>query len=258
MSSDRAFGLIGGDRIRRTAIPRPDPDVVRRFLDLPDMAGLVARAMDRIGLTSTIPAHELAPLTPGKRVVGPAITIRNVPSRHAPLYGWQQEIDTQLGEREAYYLAEPGDVLVVDSGGRMLASSLGPNSAALALSRGLAGAIVDGVVTGPAGIRGHDFPVWCRGGTTLTGHYRNDTAEINGVVACGPAQVAPGDLVVADDSGVSIVAAAHITLILETSLRLAEKGRALADAVSAKAPPGTIREALKSLMKDDGSPRLKL
>jgi regulator of RNase E activity RraA len=130
----------------------------------------------------------------------------------------------------------------------MLASNLGTNSAALARSREIIGAIVDGPVTGVAGIRGHDFPVWCRGGTTVTGHYRVETVEINGTVACGGVQVSPGDLVVADDSGVTIVPGDLVGEVLEGSLRLAEKGRAMASAVTDGAQPGQIRETLRRLM----------
>jgi 4-hydroxy-4-methyl-2-oxoglutarate aldolase len=250
-SDNELLGLIPKERIVIRDIPRPDPQIVQAFLDLPDMAGLVARAMDRYGVQGSIPAHELSPLTPGKRVVGPAITVRNVPSRFVPLYGWQEGKDTQLGEREAYYLAESGDVIVIDSGGRKLCSNLGPNSSAMARSRGILGAIVDGPVTGVAGIRANDFPVWCRGGTTLTGHHRVDTIEINGIVACGNLQVRPGDLVVADDSGITIVPAEQIKFILQAAQALAVKGRALAQAVESGSEPNEVRKTFRKLIVDD-------
>lgn len=208
----------------KSEFPRPSGEVVREFLDLPDMAGLVARAMDRMGIVGTIPASVLAPLSAGRRVVGPALTIRNVPSLHVPAYAWRHDLESRLGEREAYAIAQPGDVVVIDSGGRMIASNLGPNSAAHARSRGIVGAIVDGPVTGVAGIREQEFPVWCRGATTVTGHHRNDTIEINGVVACANLQVSPGDLIVADDSGVTVVPADLIRPVLEASRELAPTG----------------------------------
>lgn len=248
---EHLLGLIPEERITQFEIPRPSNETVQTFLDFPDMAGLVSRAMDRLGIVGSIPAHVLTPLTPGKRIVGPAITVRNVPARYPPYYGWQEELDTQLGEREAYYLAEPGDVVVIDSGGRTVCSNLGPNSAVMARSHGIVGAVVDGVVTGPEGIRQGDFPVWCRGGTTVTGHHRVETIEINGIIACGVVQVRAGDLIVADDSGISIVPEQRLMEVLEASRALAVKGRALADAVEAGKSPEDIRQTFQRLIMSD-------
>lgn len=250
MEPDDLLGLIPAERIRTSAVARPAPTTVQAFLDLPDMAGLVARALDRLGIVGAIPAHVLAPLAPGQRLVGPAVTVRNVPSRLAPYAGWQAAHDSQLGEREAYFVAQTGDVIVIDSGGRMLCSNLGPNSAALARARGLAGAIVDGPVTGPAGIRAAELPVWCRGGTTLTGHQRVDTVEINGLIACAGVQVAPGDLIVADDSGISVVPEPRIAAVLALAEQLAQKVRALAQASRQGADAVTFRRTLEGLTVD--------
>lgn len=254
MEAHDLLGLIPAERIVKTTIARPAPEVVQAFLQLPDMAGLVARAMDRLGIVGAIPAHLLSPLSPGMRMVGPAITVRNVPSRWTPLNGWQQQRASQLGEREAYYVARPGDVIVIDSGGRMLCSNLGPNSAALARTRGVVGVIVDGPVTGVAGIRASELPVWCRGGTTMTGHHRVDTVEINGLIACAEVQVAPGDIVVADDSGVSIVPEPQVVEVLSLATRLAEKVRALAESVAHGADVAVFRATLQDRSIDVREP----
>jgi regulator of RNase E activity RraA len=249
--SKASLGLLSKEQIVKFEIPRPSKDIIEAYLELPDMAGLVSRSMDRCAIIGSIPAHTLSPLTPGLRIVGPAITVRNIPSRHAPYYGWEEKINTKLGEREAYYVAKPGDVIVIDSGGRMVCSNLGPNSSAMALSLGLAGAIVDGPVTGPAGIRENGFPVWCRGGTTTTGHHRVDTIEINGVIACANVQVRPGDLVIADDSGISIVPENSIQDVLDLAQSLAVKGRALATAISKGSDANAVRAAFQKLIVDD-------
>jgi regulator of RNase E activity RraA len=243
--------MTAKDRVLKRDIPRPSRNIVESFLELRDMAGLVSRAMDRMGLVGSIPAHALMPIQPGKRIVGPAVTVRNVPARFAPFYAWDREMDSLLGEREAYFVAAEGDIVVIDSGGRMLSSNLGPNSVAMAKRRGIAGVIVDGPVTGVAGIRSEDFPVWCRGGTTVTGHHRVETIEINGVISCVGAQVAPGDLVVADDSGVSVVPCGLVEQVLEKSLGLARKGRVLAEAISRGAGASEVSEAFKNLTLHD-------
>jgi 4-hydroxy-4-methyl-2-oxoglutarate aldolase len=198
-------GIIPPDRIRTLRIRRPSRASIEAFRELADLAGLVARALDRLGVVGAIPAEAIGPLRPGQRAVGPAITVRNVPDRLAPYRKWREREPSWLGEREAYFVARPGDVIVIDGGGRMSASNMGGQSARAALGRGLAGSIVDGPITGVAKIVASKFPVWTRGVTTLTGHHRVETIEINGIVCCGGVQVCPGDLVVADDQGVAIV-----------------------------------------------------
>lgn len=114
---DGLLGLIARERIRQLDMSRPASSVIESFLALNDMAGLVARTLDRMGIVGSIPAYVLSPLSPGAKVVGPAVTVRNVPAKFVPLYEVQQGLDTQMGEREAYFVARTGDVIVVDGGG---------------------------------------------------------------------------------------------------------------------------------------------
>lgn len=200
-------GLIPPDRIRRRDIVRPPAALVQKFLELDDLAGMVSRVLDRLGIVGAIPGHDLSPVAVGQRVVGPAITVRNVPGRLAPHRAWRERQPSQMGEREAYFVARPGDVIVIDGGGRMGASNMGGNSAKAALDRGCAATIVDGPVTGIGAIQSLAYPVWCRGVTTVTGNHRVETIEINGIVSCGGVQVQPGDLVCADNQGIAIVPA---------------------------------------------------
>jgi 4-hydroxy-4-methyl-2-oxoglutarate aldolase len=198
-------GIIPRDRIRTVDIRRPAAALVARFQQLEDVAGLVSRALDQLGLAGAIPAYVLAPIAPGQRLAGPAITVRNVPDRFVPYRKWERRDPSGMGERESYFVARPGDVIVIDGGGRTDASNLGAHSARAARQMGCAGAVVDGLVTGVAGIVASGYPVWSRGATTITGNHRVETMEVNGVICCGGAQVRPGDLVVADDQGTAIV-----------------------------------------------------
>jgi hypothetical protein len=61
--------------------------------------------MDSLGISGTILGRTLAPVTPGGSVVGPAITLRNLPEREVPYQRWQRGEKTLLGEREAFFLA---------------------------------------------------------------------------------------------------------------------------------------------------------
>jgi regulator of RNase E activity RraA len=64
---------------------------------------------------------------------------------------------------------------------------------------------VDAGVRDIQDIRGLDYPVWSRGITPITGKFRFEALEINGPVVCAGVSVHPGDLVVADDTGVVII-----------------------------------------------------
>ena len=231
-------------------IPRPPAKLVAQFLTLEDLAGLVSRALDRLGVAGAIPAHEIAPLVPGHRIAGPAITVRNVPDRHVPHAKWQRGEASLMAEREAYFLARRGDVVVIDGGARMSASNMGGHSARAALDRGCAATIVDGPVTGSDAIRRMGYPVWARGSTTITGNHRVETIEINGVICCGGVQVQPGDLVIADDQGIAIVPQ---DLVPEVWKLCAEQTRALR-ALKKSHRPGSA-EYMRRFMKRVGQGR---
>ena len=63
--------------------------------------------------------------------------------------------------------------------------------------------------------RSIDYPVWASEITPVTGKWRLETVEINGEIQMGGVRVNPGDLVVADDTGVCFVPRADIMHVLE-------------------------------------------
>jgi regulator of RNase E activity RraA len=250
MTQKELLGVIPRERIRILEIKRPSKEIIEEYLKVKDMSGSAARALDLFGIWGAINTAALKPLIEGKSVVGPAITCRDVPSRIVRYYGiLNREPSYQKGESEAYFVGEPGDVIVIDSGGQTIASNMGGGSAALAKARGIAGSIVDGLCTGVPGIRAVDYPVWCRGGTPNTGHHRLETVEINGTIACAGVQVQPGDLIVADDSGVTVVPSKMIEDVLDIMKRKA--GRAM-ELVKMGAKPSEIGKDLAQRGRDDG------
>lgn len=54
-------------------------------------------------------------------------------------------------------------------------------------------------------IRDKQYPVWSAHVTPKSGKYRIEAAEINGPVTIAGVQVIPGDLIVADDTGIVVV-----------------------------------------------------
>jgi regulator of RNase E activity RraA len=97
---------------------------------------------------------------------------------------------------------------------------MGGQSATIARRQGFVGAIVDGTVRDPEQYRGMGWPVWCRGFTPITGKYRMQTVEVNGVVQVCDIQVKPGDLVCADEAGVAVVPRERAAELLEVARKI--------------------------------------
>lgn len=204
-------GKIARERIISIDIPRPDPAVVAAFLALTDLAGTVSDAMDELGIHGAVPAAKLQPMLPGARMVGPALTVRNIMQATPPTLGAQARQSKQA-DIEAHNLAKPGDVLVIE--GVEHISSLGGNSANVGKRQGEAGAIVDGATRDVATARGINYPVWARGVSLITGKWRVETVAINGPVQICGVPVNAGDLVIADNNGVCFVPRVRIPEVL--------------------------------------------
>lgn len=183
-----------GNRIKCT-MDRPSPELVKR-------AGLVPTpnlgdSMNRVRCLSSA----LRPYgRPGLRAVGPAFTVKC-------------RIADNLMLHKAIDLAQPGDVIVVDAGGESPHAVTGELMVAHMFLRGIAGLIIDGPIRDPQGIAEVGLPVWARG-VTPAGPYKDGPGEIGFPISCTGVAVNPGDLVVADDSGVAIIPLAEAEAIV--------------------------------------------
>ena len=180
-----------------------------------DLASTVSDALDQFGVGGAIPAHILRPVGLGQRICGPAITIRYVPVGGSPGALYARDARPLLADRDLYQIGEARDVAVFDSGGARDISVMGGLSATWARRVGIEGCIVDGGIRDIDYIREIALPVWSSGRTPITGRHRMEAVEINGTVAIAGAQVRPGDLIVADGSGVCVVPAEWIERVLE-------------------------------------------
>ena len=149
------------------AAPGPRPAAALRRAGRPERRRLGCAGPAR--LQGAVPASALAPTLPGRRLVGQAVTVRNVP-RADSVAAAAASGKGMMGEHEAYNLAEPGDVVVIE--GLPGVSNLGGQSAAVASRSGCAGAIVDGGHRDPDASRELGFPIWSRGPTPITGKWR--------------------------------------------------------------------------------------
>lgn len=105
-----------------------------------------------------------------------------------------------LAVHRAVAEAEPGEMLIIDGGG-VLVAYLGDVLAEAAVARGVLGAVVDGGIRDLAALAELPFPVWARA-SAITGASKLNPGRVNENVICGGVAIAPGDWVVADADGV--------------------------------------------------------
>jgi 4-hydroxy-4-methyl-2-oxoglutarate aldolase len=234
---DRRFGLVGDDQIRQVDIERPDPEIIAAFQAIEDVSSMVSDAMDHLGIGARVAGSELRPLVTGQRVCGPAITIRYA-QHGGDVSGIRARGDrSRLGERDMYAVGQPGDIGMFDCGGVILGSVMGSISARWARRLGIAGCVVDGAVRDVEGIEAEGVQVWSRGVTPMSGNFRMSAIEVNGTVAIAGMTVRPGDLIVADGTGVCVVPIEHVAAVAAEIIDIQAGEQAVIDAIDAGVAP---------------------
>ena len=146
--------------------------------------------------------------TPIPRIAGKAYTVKCHPGDNLMLHA-------------AIYRAEPGTIIVVESGTLDYAVS-GGNVCAIAQKRGIAGFIVDGVIRDVAEVREAQFPVFARGIMPKPG-VKENLGTLNEPINCGGVKVHPGDVVVADEEGIAVIPAAQLDSVYKIALASTQK-----------------------------------
>jgi 4-hydroxy-4-methyl-2-oxoglutarate aldolase len=153
-----------------------------------------------------VPTSAIAPRHKAEAtIIGHAVTIRYLPERGHLLHPGHAESVPRLAHHVVFRLAKPGDVMVVDAVGCGEISVMGGLAAEGAMRAHLSGVVVDGAVRDVDEIRFSQLPVWSRYVTPITGKARLEAIAINSPIQCGGVQVQPGDLVMADASGICFV-----------------------------------------------------
>ncbi len=161
--------------------------------------------------------------TPGKVVVGPALTLQFMPKREDQ-YGEGEYVDPeQQLHRHVLYHTQPGDVVVVDARGDLNSGVFGEMMLTYFKGRGGAGVIIDGCIRDYPKAKDLGLGLWLRG-VTPNFHTQTDIFPfaVNVPVACGNTLVMPGDIIVADDDGVVVVPMKLAPQLLEKASAHAE------------------------------------
>ena len=194
---------------------RPDPklmDQLREVTRCYSASCVFADVQQRGGVMHS----SLKPIFNGK-AVGTAVTVKLSPGDlQDPLL--------------ALHLAQPGDVVVVDAGGESETSVFGGLMGSLFKNRGVQGAIIDGACRDTDELRDIGFIVFSRAVTARGTHTmfsgRKTDMQVNVPVSCGGVLVQPGDVVVADEIGITVVPGAEIERVLVAAREQAQREEA--------------------------------
>lgn len=167
--------------------------IVERLLKLDTCA--VSDGMDRLGLMGA--TYGVRPMWPCPKIVGRAVTMKIKP---VGLDKPKQHLGTLPIDA-----AQPGDVIVIDNGGRPDTSCWGGLLALAAKIKGISGVVIDGACRDIDESRDVGFPVYARGAVPMTARGRVMQETYNQEIEFAGVQVHPGDLVIADGSGVVII-----------------------------------------------------
>jgi len=140
----------------------------------------------------------------GGNLVGPAFTLRNIPSRE-DLDQLSAFENPEHPQRKAIESVPPGHVLVIDSRGETRVASGGQILTTRLRVRGAAGLVSDGPMRDSGPISLMDFPVYCAGGSAPLNLIHHHAIDLNVPIGCGGVAVYPGDIIVGDDEGVVVI-----------------------------------------------------
>ncbi len=141
----------------------------------------------------------IQPLTPGRRIVSRAVTVRFLPARADAMA--EKPGGEESPEYAAFELAGPGDVIVMEAM-RTKVMSIGGDIKFLRLKqRGIDGLVCDGGVRDMHVVKDYGLSIWAYGNTSNLGTRVGTPYSTNDAVNCDGVLVRPGDYVVADDDG---------------------------------------------------------
>ncbi len=181
-----------GSFMTEIRLDRPPGALVARAAGL--ATSTLSNALDDAGLHANV-MPTIKAVAPGMRFAGPALTVREVTGA----YGGFTSADFKVGAM--IDAAEAGDVIVVEMGGAAC-STWGGMASLAARHKGIAGLVVDGGVRDLEEMIAFEFPVFARHLVPTTGRTRLKVTALNEPVTLDGVAVAPGDLIVADGTGV--------------------------------------------------------
>jgi regulator of RNase E activity RraA len=111
------------------------------------------------------------------------------------------------------FMAEPGDIIVVDGAGDLTQALMGGLMRTSAIAKRLGGFVLDGAVRDTVEWAEGGMPIFAKG-HTHRGPSKDGPGEVNVPIACAGLAVQPGDLILGDADGVIAIPAADLAALL--------------------------------------------
>ena len=194
-------------------------EIIERLSKLDTCA--VSDALDSLALKGA--TWGVRPQWQCPRIVGRAVTMKIKPA------GLQQP--TQHLGTAPIEAAKPGDIIIIDNGGKLEFSCWGGLLALSAKLKGLSGVVIDGASRDIDEARELNFPVYARGAVPMTARGRVMQESFNQEIQFAGVQCHSGDLVIADGSGVVIIAKEKEQEVVAAAEAIYQKEQEMADGI---------------------------
>lgn len=187
--------------------------LIDKFLEMKNVYSLSAVLSDAQERDNVM-RHTIKQRTVNKRIIGPALTVKLTPG---------DIVDCLV----IFEIAHRGDIVVIDAFSESETSVWGGLMSGLSKAAGIVGVVIDGSSRDTDEAKMLDFPIYStyvspRGSHTAYSG-RKEPIEINTPIVCGGVIVCPGDLVVADEIGVTVAPADDLEEIYVRAKEQAEK-----------------------------------
>ncbi|HEY2505584.1 MAG TPA: 4-carboxy-4-hydroxy-2-oxoadipate aldolase/oxaloacetate decarboxylase [Streptosporangiaceae bacterium] len=171
----------------------------------------VATVHEAIGRTGYL-GPGIRPAWPGSRAGGTAVTVVCWPGDNLMIHAAVEQ-------------CRAGDLLVVTTASPSSDGAFGELLATSLASRGVRGLVTTGGVRDVAALRQLDFPVWSAA-VSAQGTVKATAGAVNVPVSIGGQVIHPGDAVIGDDDGVTVVPRADVAAAVASSRAREEKEEA--------------------------------
>ena len=187
----------------------------------------ISDAMDKLGIPCGLLGIQA--VIRGNKICGEAFTVHYIPcgAEKGTVGDFIDDV-------------EPGQVVVIDNGGRTYCTVWGDIMTFTAKAKGIEGTLIDGVCRDVNGIEELGYGIYTKGTYMVTGKERVTVDAVNVPVAVSGVQVRPGDIILGDDSGALVIPkeraeevlniAQHIEEVEQQIIAEVKKGSSLKDA----------------------------